>query len=113
MNAQPIPSLHFESATLPADQQFAAQQTFMRAFAIATENPEAGFFACSTAWALGGLVVNVSNLGPIDIARDRTLIQSDSMDHYIAAVMIEGTTIGSIRQAAITVAPGMRPRISA
>jgi AraC-like DNA-binding protein len=82
--------MYFDSSALPAEHQFAAQQTFMRYFSISTPNPEAGFYARSTAWMLDGVIVNLSSLGPIGIRRDKARIDSDSADHYVVIVMVEG-----------------------
>lgn len=90
MNAQPILALHFDSSTLPAGQQFAAQQKFMKSFVISTAEPERGFFARSTAWVVGTVMISLSRLGPLDIERSSKFIRHDSADHYVAAVVLEG-----------------------
>lgn len=90
-DAQTIPSIHFDSSTLPLEQQFPAQQRFMLSFDASTPNPAAGFFARSSAWVVDGMIVTISNLGPIGIERSEARIRGDSVDHYVVAVLIEGT----------------------
>lgn len=90
MTAQTIPSLSFDSSTLPPEQQFPAQQGLMTSFRVSTPEPHKGFFARSSGWVVDGMVVNFSDLGPLTIERTAEMIRADSTQYYVAVVMLDG-----------------------
>jgi AraC-like DNA-binding protein len=82
---EPIPALHFDTASLPARDNFDAWQAIMGEIydvLPSTFGNEAGFSAKLSLWNLAGVHLTEGTFSPQRFARNAGRLRRDGFDHY-------------------------------
>jgi AraC-like DNA-binding protein len=104
----PVPTLHFDSAVLPADAAFAQWAAVMTAYEIYQPEgvPAAAFTGTADAWMLGDAIVTDAQLSPLRFVRSAARASADAADHYSFLLLREGSWTGDVDGRLLTVGPG-------
>jgi AraC-like DNA-binding protein len=103
-----IPSLHFDTQTLPPGTGFRAFQAAIPHYEVgpAPGTTEAEFAGRSTAWFLGDLILLHSRFTAFNLARTPARIQADGIDTYGFIVLPRGSWLARTESHETTVGPG-------
>lgn len=103
----PIATHRFDSALLPAAEQFDAWARFTVNSRVTRPGPAtAPFFAEAAFWNLNGMVVSRQALDPMTMTRDAEYLRASVADHFLIVIPIEGDSRFTAEDLDQTVAPG-------
>lgn len=99
----------FATQRLPTSDQFAAWQSWYDPVfeTIAPGAEEGGFDASNTNWTVGGLTISEVRSPPGAVARGKSLIRRDPVDHWVISLSSRTTSDVSVRGERIRVAAGI------
>jgi AraC-like DNA-binding protein len=103
-----IPTIHFDTASLPESQRFDAWRSAVAAYDITRPSGTTGSFEARVdAWTLGDLVVTSNRLSATRFVRSDEKAKADGVDHYTFFLLRQGGAwIGDTGGNLITIGPG-------
>jgi AraC-like DNA-binding protein len=105
-----IPTVHFDTSDLPAEQRFSTWRSAVHAHQVWLPQgaDPAGFTAVADAWTLGEVVLAVSRLPALCVARTPEMARRDGEDWISLAFQLSGATVFTLDHGEMvrTVGPG-------
>ncbi|WP_454620909.1 helix-turn-helix domain-containing protein [Bradyrhizobium cenepequi] len=105
-----IPTVHFDTSDLPADKRFDTWRSAVHAHRawLPEGTDPAQFCAVVDAWTLGELVVALSRLPAVFLARTPEMARADGEDWMTLAFQLKGATVFTLDHGGLvrTIGPG-------
>src|ERR1700760_3706601 len=103
-----VPMLEFDTALLPPERRFETWRVAVSDYDLALPPgfDPAGFYARTSSWLLGDLVISDGELSPIRFARSLDKARQDAADHFVFLLLRKGGWTGDFEGRTLTAGPG-------